>query len=266
LYDNFGKLTWQPSRLVYRFDMPVRPATPAPRASRSLPVIEALEAQIRENRYRSGDCLPSEKEIGREFQVSRTVVREALQALKTRGILEGRRGSGTYVSEPGHGSIRESLAWYAELQKDAPRFLEMMDLRILVETFCARQLAAAGGPLDEVRRHLFEMERHTSDLTRFADADISFHLAIIKASGHSLFTEVAHAVLPALGRSFARRTHIDPAFARLVLREHRQIYRQIETGRAATAESSMRTHLQRSRQNLLKRLDEAASHQTPSGN
>lgn len=230
--------------------MPRPSLSASPARQRSFGIIQTLEKQIQESILQAGDCLPSEKTIGAQFGVSRTVVRDALQALKSRGVLESRRGSGTYVAKLGHTSVRDSLSWYAALQKDGPRFLEMMDLRILVETHCARLLAASKLPLHEVKKHLMTMERSNLKLKQFADADIAFHLAIVKASGHSLFYEVAYAVLPALGKNFARHTLIDPKVAQEVLADHQHIFSALEKGQPIQAESRLRAHLLRSRDNL----------------
>lgn len=230
------------------------PKSTRPRAGLNEHIARKLEARIRSGDLRPGDCLPSEESLGREFSASRTVIREALQSMKTRGLLKSRRGSGTYVAEPGKTSIRESISWYAEFQQEGEVFVELMDLRIVVETHCARQLASGNGSLTAVRRHLVQMETHVEDLARFAEADIEFHLAISEASGHSLFNEVAQAVLPALGRPFARKTHTDIQLARQSLREHREIFSALEARDPAKAESAMRKHLQRSRRSLLARI------------
>lgn len=225
---------------------------------RSGALVQALEGEIRRGRFASGDRLPSEAELGAEFGVSRTVVREALGALKARGMLVSRRGSGTYVAEPDHASIRSSIAWFAEMERDAGRFLEMMDLRLQIETFCARRLADSGGGLQEVRQRLKEMESAGADLGKFADADIAFHLALIEASGHRLFVEVAGAVLPVLGKRFARTTHRDVRTARRVLREHRAIFKALRSGDADTAEAAMRSHLETSRGQFLEALSRSS--------
>ena len=225
------------------------------------PVSRELESRIRSGHIRTGDRLPSEARLGREFGASRTVIREALQAMKARGLLESRRGSGTYVAEPGKTPIHDSLSWFAELQQDEGNFIELMDLRLLTETHCARQLASGKNSLKTIRHHLKEMEKSGTRLGHFAEADIAFHLAIAQASGHSLFTEVLRAVLPALGRPFALQTHTDPALAEKSIREHREIFLALEAREPARAEAAMRRHLLRSRRTLLKRIE--ANHPNP---
>jgi len=218
---------------------------------RSELVVRQLEERILSGEWQAGDCIPTEQALGVEFSASRTVIREALQTMKTRGLIRSRRGSGTYVAEPGGSRVRESLGWYAALQHGNSSFLELMDLRILVETHCTKLLAGERGNLEEVSRHLKSMGEHLANPHRFADSDIAFHLAIVRASGHVLFGEVAEAVLPTLGRVYARQTLTDAKMAGGLLEEHQQIYFLISTGDGAAASEAMHAHLQRSRANLL---------------
>lgn len=218
-------------------------------------MIRILEERIRGGVLRPGDRVPSETELEKEFGVSRTVVREGLQALKSRGMLESRRGSGTYVAVPSRELIGESLSLYATLQRDGVRYLELMDLRILVETEAARLLADRGGALATVAARLRSMEKNLRHPQRFADDDIDFHLAIIKASGHSLFYVVAEGLLNATSLSFARSTHgLDPGRSERVLTEHRAIYSALVSRDSKAASRAMLSHLKNSRKNLLARL------------
>jgi DNA-binding FadR family transcriptional regulator len=219
-------------------------------------MIRTLEERIRGGVLGPGDRLPSETELEKEFGVSRTVVREGLQALKSRGMLESRRGSGTYVAMPSRDLIGKSLSLYATLQRDGVRYLELMDLRILVETEAARLLADRGGTLASVEAQLRVMEKNLNHTERFADADIDFHLAIIKASGHSLFYVVAEGLLTATSLSFARSTHgFDPSQSARALGEHREIFKALEKRDSKAAAKAMLSHLKNSRKNLLARLN-----------
>jgi GntR family transcriptional repressor for pyruvate dehydrogenase complex len=224
----------------------------------STAMILSLEEKILRGQLQPGDRLPSENELESEFGISRTVVREGLQALKSRGMIESRRGSGTYVALPSRELIGDSLTLYASLQRDGKRYLELMDLRILVETEAARIVASGTAPIARITAHLDAMERHLGHPSRFADADIAFHLSVIKASGHSLFYVVAEGLLTAPSLSFARSTHgLDPSRAARVLAEHRAIHKALENRDPGTASKAMRSHLRRSRQNLITRLQHA---------
>jgi GntR family transcriptional repressor for pyruvate dehydrogenase complex len=221
-------------------------------------MIRSLEEKIRNGSLRPGDRLPSEKTLEKDFGVSRTVVREALQILKSRGMLESRRGSGSFVTSPSHSTIGNSISWFASLQEDGILFLELMDLRILVETEAARLVASGTSSLAEIEKQHRLMEKHRGNPEHFADADIEFHLALIRASGHSLFYEVEKGLMNALGRSFARSTHeIAPERSAKVLAEHLLILTAIEKRNPAAASKAMLAHLRRSRQNLLQRIQSA---------
>ena len=72
-----------------------------PSAKLSDQVASALEAEIRAGRIQAAQKLPTEAVLAQQFQVSRTVVREAISRLKSLGLVDSRQGSGVYVLAPG---------------------------------------------------------------------------------------------------------------------------------------------------------------------
>jgi DNA-binding FadR family transcriptional regulator len=216
-------------------------------------IIKDLEAAILGGMLGSGGRLPTEEELAGKYGASRAAVREAVQVLKARGLVESRRGSGSYVvADGGARTLHESLERYAALRGDVPAYVELMDLRLLVETFCVRRLALTEQPEPRasVRDCLARMIAAGEDLKRFGEEDIAFHQAIVEGAGHGLFTTIFRGLLPGLGRRFARATYTDTALIKKTLRDHRKIVAAIDARDANEAETSLRAHLAWSRDNL----------------
>ena len=95
-------------------------------------VADMMLATILSNRLQVGDRLPSERELGEQFGVSRTVVREAVRALVAKGVIEVRSGSGLRVAAVDAAAVSESMSLY--LRGGVGRFREG-----------ARSARAAGG-------------------------------------------------------------------------------------------------------------------------
>src|SRR5215218_10432638 len=74
---------------------------------------EVLRREIEEGRLPAGSQLPTEEELGRTFDVSRTTVREALRALAERGLIEKRQGKGSFVAEAKIGEVLPSLSSFS---------------------------------------------------------------------------------------------------------------------------------------------------------
>src|SRR5260221_8104688 len=72
-------------------------------------IVEQIEQRILAGELKVGDQLPSERELGDQFQVSRTAVREAVKALREKGLLEVRPGRGTFVTNGTSRAARNSL-------------------------------------------------------------------------------------------------------------------------------------------------------------
>jgi DNA-binding FadR family transcriptional regulator len=216
-------------------------------------MIEELEAAIVGGELSAGERLPTEAELAGTYGASRAAVREAVQVLKARGLVVSRRGSGSYVSvDAGAKTLHESLGRYAALRGDGLAYIELMDLRLMVETFCVRRLAA--GPNDEARTRVREcLERMIGaggDLKRFGEEDIAFHQAIVEGAGHGLFATIFRGLLPGLGRRFALLTYTEAALTAKTLDDHRKIVGALDGGDADQAEINLRAHLAWSRENL----------------
>jgi len=213
---------------------------------------DRLEADICSGALPPGTKLPTEAVLGRRFGASRSPVREALQILKAKGLIVTHQGSGSYVANQSSHSLGQSVERYAALLADGPSFLELLDLRLLLETFCARRMAALrpARALAALQKHLRAMESHLDNLSRFGRSDMRFHLAIASGANHPLFQKILGSMLPTLGLRFAAETYTNRDLARKSLRDHKRISRAIKAGDIAGADAAMRQHLQESRQHL----------------
>ena len=77
-------------------------------------VTEAILQTIVSNRLKPGDALPPERELGKQFGVSRTVIREAIRALHAKGLLEVRSGSGVRIVAVDAKTVRESMRHFVK--------------------------------------------------------------------------------------------------------------------------------------------------------
>ena len=140
------------------------------------------EMIVDEHRYEPGSKLPNENELSRELQVSRTTLREAISFLVAQGVLEIRRGKGTFVSEdlPAAGLDLTSLAG----MRSRVRAKDLFEMRLIFEpaTVALACQRATDEELKQILRKAERMERIAAEGGDWPLADQEFHWAIIKAS------------------------------------------------------------------------------------
>ena len=102
----------------------------------SLQVAKELEKSILDKRFLPEQPIPSEARLCQSFGVSRTVVREAIQQLKSQGIIYSIPGSGNYISRNDTSNLQRSLSLLASLNLDTPLYSEIIQLRELLEVDC----------------------------------------------------------------------------------------------------------------------------------
>src|SRR5262245_41224714 len=228
--------------------MRIRPLAASHKLSHGL--FEQLAEQIKSGKLAPGARLPTEAELTRAARVSRTVVREAVAALRAEGLVVTRQGVGAFVSaEPQRAPFRIE----PERMQTLDDILGVMELRLGVEIESAG-LAAERATKAQIRfiSNALNSIQEASEAGRSAvDEDLEFHRAIAEATGNPEFPRF----LQFIGRHLIPRRTVsglpermggERAYLALIQEEHQRIYQAIEARDARGAREAMRRHLTRS--------------------
>ena len=229
-------------------DVKIRPLAAAHKLSRGL--FEQLAEQIKSGKLAPGARLPTEQALTRAARVSRTVVREAVAALRAEGLVITRQGVGAFVSAaPQHAPFRIE----PERMQTLGDILNVMELRLGVEIESAGLAAerASRAQLKAIAAALEGIERAAAAGRAAADEDLAFHRAIAEATGNPEFARF----LQFIGRHLIPRRTVSGlpqrmggqrAYLALIQEEHRRIYQAISGRAPSAAREAMRRHLTRS--------------------
>lgn len=232
---------------------------PAGRRSLVATVSRALRDEILGGRRMPGEKLPSEAGLTERFGVSRTVVREAIAALRADGLVEARHGVGVFVLNT------QPVGMTAFQAVDTARIsstIELLELRAAVEIEAAGLAAARRSPAQE--EVIFERYDDLSVLVAggepTTEADFAFHLAVADASNNPRFREF----LEMMGRNVIPRTSLQDGtkertgavYLEQIQAEHKRIAEAISARDEEGAREAVRTHLKGSLQryrNMIRR-------------
>lgn len=235
-------------------NQPVRARTPRKYRSLSEALVNEFSTLIREGEIKQGEKLPTELQIMKDQNVSRTVVREALSRLQAAGLVETRHGVGTFVLDiPNHVGFCIDPATIVTLRD----VLAVLELRISLEVESAGLacLRRTDQDLRLMREALDVISAVQSSVSEAVAADFQFHLQIAFATGNRYFTDI----MQHLGASIIPRARMNTArLANAGLRqyldrvnsEHQVIYQAIARQDCDAARSAMRLHLINSRERL----------------
>ncbi|WP_353565222.1 FadR/GntR family transcriptional regulator [Haloferula sargassicola] len=217
----------------------------------SAQIASQLEQEILSGSLPPGSRVPSEEKLSERFDASRTVIREAIQQLRGRGMLVSRKGSGTYIALPSLDPLGTAFEAYSVLA-DTSDFLELIDFRILIESECARLAATQAGQrqLARLEQAIAAMEASAGTQAKFSRADIAFHVALAQASANKLYTAMLGALeKPCIEFAQANRTESD--WYGEVIAQHRAILDAVVAGNGGQAAEAMRRHLLSSRRHFV---------------
>jgi GntR family transcriptional repressor for pyruvate dehydrogenase complex len=169
--------------------------TPLNRAPLSELILEKITDFILAGKLRPGDKLPTEQEFAAIFKVGRNSIREAVRMLSSTGIIEIKRGSGTYIRETVSDSMLNPLVLSLIMKQGTSK--ELIEMRLFIESFAA-ELAINNATDEDIERleaanqKLKDAaEKKISDAKVLYELDLNVHFTLFEIGKNMLFIKVA---------------------------------------------------------------------------
>lgn len=212
-------------------------------------IADAIRAQIASGELQPGAPLPNESELLRHFAVARPTVREALRILEIDGLIQIRpgRGGGARVRRPRGDELTRQLALFIWGRNITAEHLH--DVRTALEALAAEGAARHRTEADivELVARTEAVEANVGNLRRYLDANLAWHMEVVRASHNELLI----AVMEVLSNAIHQATDIDVFDSDEVRREtlkiHRSILEAIVAQDAEAARRRMTRHVSAAR-------------------
>jgi len=173
-------------------------------------IIEQIMSSVSKGKLKVGDKLPSEYVLVKQFGVGRSTLREAMGALSLMGVVNIKPGHGTKIVASPDRPLTKLLKW--DVLKKQENVQELTEARIILEQ-AAIELAierAGDKEIAELEHMLVELELVKKNRKKYHQADLSFHLAVAKASHNNVLlrflSEMRPSILAWMERSTPSRT------------------------------------------------------------
>jgi GntR family transcriptional repressor for pyruvate dehydrogenase complex len=214
-------------------------------------VFDYLFAQIKSEKVKPGDKLPTEKELTKSLGVSRTCVREAMKSLQALQLVTVRAAVGAVVCEPSPGAWFNAYLFAAAIhseQRDA-----QTEFRQILEVALVSLAAEKADHLDilAMSKSIAAYEAALLNGEATHQADIDFHTAVVMASKNPIAEMVWRSVVPPLTEQLRAATPVVPSGPVEGLRDHLRIFSAITERNPEKARSAMRAHLENAERNFL---------------
>jgi len=205
-------------------------------------VMEQIKNVVKKGELKSGDKLPSERDLSEKLEVSRASVREALKALQMLGLIESKHGEGNFINSNFENSLLEPLSIIFLLLGSKNE--DVLELRKIIEPETAALAAKniTDKQLIELKEIMIQLNS-TSDIETCASLEKKFHYEIAKASGNLLISNIMFSV-SSLIEKHIENSKMHTLNKALVEIQHEEIYIALETHNSDAAASSMKKHLE----------------------
>ncbi|WP_454884693.1 FadR/GntR family transcriptional regulator [Sphingomonas oryzagri] len=205
-------------------------------------IAQKIGFAILSGEYPPGSILPGEIESAEQFQVSRSVYREAIRILSAKGLVTSRPKAGTHVTSREQWNLLDPdvLAWTFDAEPPVDFIRDLFELRMIVEP-AAAELAArrrSGEELSRMGHALEEMAYHGLGVVAGRDADQLFHRTLLIASHNAPLTSLSSSIEAAVSwttiyKQRKRKLPRDP------IPDHRILFNAIADADADAARAAM---------------------------
>ncbi|MFZ3333447.1 MAG: FadR/GntR family transcriptional regulator [Candidatus Acidiferrales bacterium] len=211
-------------------------------------IVQQIEDSILKGTLKSGDQLPSERELALKFGVSRTAVREAVKALHEKGLVEAYSGRGTFITNGTSEAVRQSINLMLRIDQtdgsenlaEVRQILEPEIAAIAATRIQAQQIAL-------MREAFSVMNNALKDPDAYIEADLDFHLALAEAAANPLILALLDSIVGLL-REQRIKIFFEEGGPERGQYHHARILAAIEKRDAEASRAAMRDHLQQVRE------------------
>jgi GntR family transcriptional repressor for pyruvate dehydrogenase complex len=211
-------------------------------------IVQQIEDSILKGDLKPGDQLPAERELAQRFGVSRTAVREAVKALREKGLVEAYSGRGTFITDGTSQAVRQSLDLMVKIgQQEGSSHLA--EVRAILEPEIAALAAARCDESDlaTMREAVAVMDRAGRDPDAYIEADLDFHLALAEAAANPLILSLIDSIVGLLREQRLRIFKVEGGPERGQV-HHKRILEAVEQRDPQEAREAMKAHLEQVRE------------------
>ena len=222
-------------------------------------IVAQIETRILNGELRPGEKLPAERELAEQFEVSRTVIREAMKALTQSGLVVIQPGRGTFVTDSTSNVVRHSFDMLVRAGNETG-VEDLLEVREILEPAIAALAAVRATDEDilAMEEAAQAMDLALDDPETFVEADLDFHLALAHGSHNTLIPVLIDTLVELLRENRKRAASVDGGLQRGQA-YHKIILEAIEQQDAEAARDAMQAHLVQIKKELASALsvDEA---------
>ena len=205
-------------------------------------VVDQLQTLVCNGGYSVGEKLPSEKELCERYEVSRTVLREALRAVEAKGIISIYAGKGIFVAEPNFENLISPMEYFISAGK-----VDVMDIiqaRHFLEPGIAHVAAirADAEDIQKMEENLNDMVVHLETGDLFMAADRQFHANLAQATKNSVLYVLARTITESLVL-FRKTIYESEGAPAKAVRRHQQILAAVRAHEPQLAYQAMESHI-----------------------
>jgi GntR family transcriptional repressor for pyruvate dehydrogenase complex len=206
-------------------------------------IVQQIEESIVKGDLKAGDQLPAERDLAQRFGVSRTAVREAVKALREKGLVEAYSGRGTFITDGTTQAVRQSLDLMVKIGQPEGS-THLAEVRAILEPEIAALAAVRiqEPELATMRDAVAAMDRAGNNPETYIEADLDFHLALAEGAANPLILSLLDSIVGLLREQRLRIFRVPGGPERGQV-HHKRILDAIERRDSEKAREAMRAHL-----------------------
>jgi len=210
-------------------------------------IVSQIEQRIESGELKIGDQLPPERELAEQFAVSRTAVREAVKALRQKGLVEIRPGRGTFITNGTSDTIRSSLGMLMKMgaTKGSGNLVEVREI-LEPEIAALAATRITGEYISAMQDAVNVMDTALDNVDVFVEADLDFHLALAEGTQNPYIPILMDSIIDLL-REQRKRTGLTKGGLQRGQIHHKKILDAVNRRDAQAARQAMQDHLKQVR-------------------